>query len=371
MPIELETTADAASSGASSIKLEDLFARQKHLSTSDRMFFTERLALLLETGNPLHESLQSLEKQASNTELRRIIGDLRESVATGQSFSVALARHQDDFPPTYTNLVGVGEEGGFLHTVLDRLREMDEKLQELNSALTSAIAYPAFLSVFSTGVIVFMLTFVFPKFSELFTSIWSELPLITRLLMGLSNFLIHYWPVVLGGVAVTVALSVRWARVSEGATDRIWLRVPFVRELVVEYQLVQFLYAMSLSLKNGVPLLDALYSCRSIVKGQTFRNFIGTLEDRVSQGRGISQGFREADFLPPLVPQMIATAEESGGLATVMGRVGQFYEREWRRRLDAAAKIAEPAMLLVMGVVVGVIVSSLILPIFKLSKAVH
>ncbi len=144
-----------------------------------------------------------------------------------------------------------------------------------------------------------------------------------------------------------------------------------IREIATQFQLVQFLYVMSLSLENGVPLLDALRSCREIARSDSFRRFIGSLEEGVNEGRGIAAGFRKADYLPPLVAQMVATGEESGRLATVMGRMADFYEREWRKKLTLVAKIVEPSMLLLMGAVVGLIVSSLLLPIFKLSAAIH
>ncbi len=336
------------------------------------MFFTERLSLLLETGNALYGSLEALETQ-TGSEMRSIIADLRERVSGGQTFSQALANHPYAFAPTYINLVAAGEEGGFLHEVLERLRDMEERRQELRSTLTAAFSYPAFLVVFSVAVVLFVLIVVFPKFEEMFEMIRADLPVTTLILMSVSEVLRSYWAHILVSIVVAGVLLWRWIRTPEGAValDRLMFRLPVVREIATQFQLVQFLYVLSLSLDNGVPLLDALRSCREIARSGSFQRFIASLEEGVNEGRGIGPGFWKADFLPPLVAQMVTTGEESGRLATVTGRMADFYEREWRKKLTLVSKIVEPVMLLVMGIVVGIIVSSLLLPIFKLSSAIH
>jgi len=153
--------------------------------------------------------------------------------------------------------------------------------------------------------------------------------------------------------------------------DRVVLSIPGLRDIVVQLNVVQLLRVMGLSLGNGVGMIEALRSARDAVSSPHFRDFLVRVETGVNEGRGLHHGFDEEPLLPELVKQMIATGEESGNLPTVMTRLADFYEREWRRALGLIAKIAEPAMLLIMGCVVGLIVSSLILPIFKLSRAVH
>ena len=271
------------------------------------------------------------------------------------------------------NLIAAAEKGGFLPQVLQRLQEMDEKRRELSAALWAALSYPAFLMCFSFAVVVFMLAAVFPKFSVLFASIADELPPTTHLLMLMSDVLRKYWAPI--GVALLAGATLvwKWSKRPEGAValDRLLRRVPLLRDIVIELQLVQFMSVMSLSLTNGVTVLDALRSCREIVTSLSFQRFVSRLEKHVNEGGALSPVFNETEFLPALVPQMIATGEQTGNLAMVMGRISEFYEREWKKRLTVFAKIVEPAMLLLMGTVVGVIVASLILPIFKLSRAIH
>lgn len=348
------------------------FAPRSRFGSQERMFLTERLALLLETGNALHTSLQLVAAQPTSAALRRVVATLEDDVSSGASFSEALRRQPEAFPETYASLIAAAERGGFLPEVLARLLEMEEKRYELRSTLTGALTYPAFLICFSAAVVVFILVVVFPKFGDLFEMIADELPITTVVLMGASDLLRSYWIPLLVGLAASAALVWRWVRSPTGVEqiDRLSYRLPFVRTLVSELYLVQFLRTMALSLANGVPMLEALRACHTVVPSLRFRRFISGLEERVTEGQGVAVGFREASFLPALAGQMVSTGEESGRLALVMERVASFYERQWRKRLDTATKLIEPALLLIMGVVVGLIVSSLLLPIFKLSRAV-
>jgi type II secretory pathway component PulF len=339
----------------------------------DRMFFTERLSLLLATEIPLHIALESLGRQAGEGAMAELTRKLRQDVSEGTSFARALAARPDVFPVTYVNLIGAAEAGGFLPIALERLRDMEERREELRSTLVSAISYPALLVAFSIAVVIFVLVVVFPKFEEIFSMIHDELPITTRWLMAASVVLRRGWIAILIAIGALAVLGSSWLKRPEGvlALDRFVLRVPGLRDIVVQSNVVQMLRVMSLSLEHGVSLVAALRAAREAVGSAYFRSFLDQVESAVQEGRGLGAGFEQEPLMPELVKQMIGTGEESGSLPIVMGRLADFYEREWRRALGILAKIAEPAMLVIMGGVVGLIVSSLILPIFKLSRAVH
>lgn len=347
--------------------------RSGRVGVRERMLFTERLALLLETGVSLHAGLKSLREQTDDPRLARIIAALCDEILQGSPLSAALRHHPQMFPATYVNLVAAAEDGGFLPQVLQQLIDMDEKAERLRSTLFAALSYPAFLVFFSLATIVFVLVGVFPKFTEMFERIRADLPLSTLVLMAVSDFLRQHWAWVLGGCAVLLAGVVSWLQqpAARGAIDGLKLRIPLVSELFVQIYLTQTLRVMGLSLANGVPVVDALQACQDLVRNSVFARFIDTLRLQVTEGRGIAHGFEETAFIPPLVRQMIRTGEDTGNLAKVMTRVADFYDRELTKRITVLSKLAEPVMLLIMGAVVGVIVSSLILPIFKLSRAVH
>ena len=349
-----------------------LFSKRK-ISSKERMFLTERLALLLETGGSLQPSLQSLQRQTSNPALSEIIGVLADDVMSGQQFSIALAKHPDLFSKTYVKLIQAGEQGGFMAKTLQELQKMEQKKEKLRQMIVSSLSYPAFLIIASFAVMVFILVFVFPKFSILFERIHDQLPITTIILMYASEAIRHYWYLFLITIAGATYFALQWVQSSSGRTilDKLKLSIPGVKHIFVEIYLVQSLRILSLSLNNGVILVDAITSCREVTGNSIFKEFMEKLHKCVSDGQNFSAGFVETEFIPDMVRQMIITGEQSGNLAIVMDRVADFYERELEAKITFISKIIEPLMLLLMGIVVGLMVSSLILPIFKLSRAVH
>lgn len=343
------------------------------ITSEERMLFTEQLALLLETGVNLREALQLLKKQTSNAAMAELVSALVDNITEGKSFSYALSLYPNVFDSSYVALVAASEKGGFLPKVLQELLIMDDKRQRLQATLVSALTYPAFLIVFSFAVVVFILVVVFPKFADMFSAIYDQLPLTTKILMTVSDFFIQYWPFILIVVAVLIILFRQYLKSAKGryffATLK--LKLPFLRGIFIELYLVNSLRLMGQALANGVPILETLGACRDIVNNQLYRNFIQRVEDKVREGSGIASAFESEDFIPSMVYQMIATGEETGNLSLVMAKVADFYEKRLEQRLSTVAKIAEPLMLVVMGAIVGILVSSLILPIFSLSKAVH
>ncbi len=346
---------------------------KRSLGAEERMIFTERLALLLETGVSLAEAVKVLRRQTDDALLAGILASISNTISEGKPFSAALARHPEFFSQTYVSLVAAAENGGFLPAVLDQLRDMDEKNSQLRSNIIAAVSYPAFLVVFSIGVIAFVLVFIFPKFSDLFQSIRDQLPWPTLVLMFFSDMLRHYWWAILGSIVIAAFVFTQWLHTPGGKliVDGLKMRAPIIGEIYVQIYLSQTLAVLGMSLANGVPITAALKAVQDVVNNSIFFDFLRNIQRHVNEGRGVAIGFLETEFVPPMVKQMIATGDQTGNLAKVMSRVSDFYGRELNKRIAVVAKGVEPIMLLVMGVVVGLIVASLILPIFKLSRAVH
>jgi type II secretory pathway component PulF len=368
----MATAAPAAPSRRFNLNRRITFG-SRSVGVTERMVFTERLALLLETGVSLAESVKVLHRQTEDPRLAGILGSIAGSVSEGNPFSVALARHPDMFSRTYVSLVAAAEDGGFLPEVLEQLRAMDQKNSELRSNIISALSYPAFLIFFSVAVVIFVLVVIFPKFQDLFMSIRDQLPAPTIVLMFLSEVLRKYWWLILLLLGGGLAFLAAWLRTPAGkrTVDQLKLRTPVVKDIFIQIYLNQTLGVLGMSLANGVPITAALKAAQEVVDNCVFFDFLQTVQRHVNEGRGVAAGFLEADFMPPMVRQMIATGDQTGNLAKVMTRVAEFYGRELNKRVATLAKAVEPVMLLVMGVVVGLIVASLILPIFKLSRAVH
>lgn len=343
------------------------------ISLGERMIFTERIALLLETGVSLADAVKLLHRQTSEPRLAAILGSIADSVSEGLPFSAALARHPGMFSKTYISLVAAAEEGGFLPQVLEQLRNMDEKNSQMRSNIVSALSYPVFLVVFSLAVVLFVLVVIFPKFKEMFKGIHDQLPAPTIVLMFISDVLRQYWWLILLALVAAVVMLVSWLKTGAGkrAVDGLKLRLPVARDIFIQIYLNQTLGVLGMSLANGVPITAALQAAQETVDNTVFRDFLQKVQGHVNDGRGVAHGFLEAAFIPPMARQMIATGDQTGNLAKVMTRVSEFYGRELSKRIATLAKAVEPVMLLVMGVVVGLIVASLILPIFKLSRAVR
>ena len=373
MPLEITAKQQkVASPGAVNLAQRLQLLSEKRPGVTERLFYTEQLSLLLETGTPLHTALLALRKQVENPGMAKIIDGLIEDVTSGKSFSHALSKHPDLFPGTYTSLVGAAEEGGFLDKVLLELMNMDEKREELRSTVVSALSYPVFLIAFSIIVVIFILVVVFPKFAGMFSNIADQLPVTTIVLMNTSNFLIRYWILVTAGCIATFIVLGWWLHTAAGkvALDTVKLRVVGLRDIFLKIYLIQSLRVLGMAMANGVTVRDALVSCHEVVPNSVFRKFLTGVEDKVNEGEGFAAAFQTADFIPPLVRQMVTTGEESGNLPKVLSRVADYYERELAKKLQSFSRMVEPIMLIVMGCVVGLVVSSLILPIFKLSQAV-
>ncbi|MEQ8659777.1 MAG: type II secretion system F family protein [Gammaproteobacteria bacterium] len=338
-----------------------------------RRQFTEQLQLLLDTGMALLPALESIRRQSRDAVLIEVLTALATDIGQGRSFADALARHARLFPVTYVTLIAAAEQGGYLQRVLRHLIVVEEKRAALVAMLKSAFSYPLFLITFSMAVVVFVLAVVFPRFAELFAGIATELPLTTRALMWASDLLAGhlFW---LAPLALVFAAAAALWLLSPAGTQALheWAsRVPGLRGIMVRVYLVQMLRTLSLSLGNGVTLPDALEACREVAPTREFRALVAGVIASVQEGQGAAAVFREATMLPQLTRQMLETGEESGELGMVSERLADHYQLELERSLATLGRLLEPTLLLVMGVLVGVIVASLILPVFKLAHAVH
>lgn len=343
------------------------------ISPKDRIFIFQQMQLLLQTGTPLRAGLAALRKQEDKASIVRLLTSLIDSIDDGKSFSYALAKFPEVFTSTHINLIAASEEGGYMDKVLQQIIDMEERRMTLKETIVSAISYPLFLATFSFAVIVFILVIVFPKFAELFEKIYEHLPVTTRFLMWTSQTLINHWMLVIGALITVLALAYYWLKSDAGKRkiDAMKLSMPVVKNVFTQVYLVQSLRVMYLSLSNGVTIVDTLNSCKNTVQNKIYQEFLTKVELKVQEGSGISNGFSQAQFVPPLVKQMISTGEDTGNLPIVMGKIADHYEGELLKHLKTLSKLAEPIMLVVMGAIVGVIVSSLILPIFMLSRVVN
>ncbi|MBI9082260.1 MAG: type II secretion system F family protein [Desulfobacterales bacterium] len=346
---------------------------RKGIDAREKIFFSSQLALMLEVGTPLAQAIEALVRQTSNPAFRAVLQSVLTDIEEGRSLSDALRRHPRYFNALYVSMVQAGETGGFLQTILDRLVGMLEKRQALISQVKATLTYPAFLCLLATGVVIFVLVGILPKFLLVFAGRESILPLTTKIMLALSASLRQYgWIWALG--AASLALAGRTAFQSAPGR-RMWHRflveAPGLKRLTNKIYTAQLLRTLGHLMESRVPLLKALEVTRTIYSNIYYIEFIDKIIDHISQGGKLVQPFMRFPYVLASVRQMIATGEETGNLARVMLRLADFYEAETEQDLLKASKLVEPVALVGLGAVVGTIVASVILPMFKLAAAIH
>lgn len=345
----------------------------KSIKPKEVIFFTSQLSLMLEIGTPLKNALEAIHNQTQNTDFKEVIQSLLRDVEEGQQLSDAMKRHPQVFNNVYYSMVKAGEAGGFLHEMLNRMVEMQEKRQALLTQIRSALTYPMFLCVLGFLVVIFVLVGVLPKFTAFFEGKEHILPLTTRFLMALSASLRAYWWVYLIGLAGCM-IGLKLFKNSERGQiiiDWSFIRLPLLSRLSNKINACNMLRTLGHLMESAVPILQALDVTRHTIKNRFFKNFIQRIKDHVQEGGKFAQPFSDYPFILDSVKQMVATGEEVGNLSEVMLRLAKFYDAEVDRELKNFATMIEPMALVVMGAMVGVIVSSVVLPLFKLAQALH
>lgn len=341
----------------------------KRVSTRDVMQFTQDLAALLEAGLPLDRTLSILTDVVENDNFSEMIGDILKSVQAGSDFSDALGRYPRVFSDFYVNMIRAGEAGGVLGAVLERLSIFLQSSQELKEYITSALVYPLFLVGVGGLSIIVLMTFVIPKFSIIFADMGQAVPASTRFLLAISALLRAYWWILAGLGPALYLLFVRYVRTPAGRVsfDRFKLRLPLMGELIKKIEVARFSRTLGTMIKSGVPILDALLLVKDIIGNQIIAESLMGIHERVKKGEKLSQPMSNSNIFPSLAVQMITVGEETGRLDEMLLRVADNYEKVVRNIVKRLISFMEPAMILLMGLVVGFIVISMLMAVFSMN----
>ena len=365
----------SVASGMSLASVEAAIRRRigGRVKTSEVIFFSSQLSLMLEVGTSLSVALKALGEQTENPALREAILTMHRDIEEGKQFSEALRRHPQVFNHVFVSMIKAGETGGFMQKILDRLVEMMEKRQALIAQLRTTLTYPVVLCVICVLVVVFILVWVLPKFTAFFQGKEAILPFTTRFLMALSDSMRSYgWVYALSAVGMGVSLKIFLeSEAGKILVDQVSLRGPLISRLCNKIYTCQLLRTLGHLMESKVPLLEALEVNRPTIGNRYYRRFIDEIAEEVREGGRFAQPFATNSHVPESVKQMVATGEEAGNLPKVMIRLAEFYDTEVDRELKTIASLIEPAALIVLGAVVGLIVSSVILPLFKIGQAMH
>jgi general secretion pathway protein F len=347
---------------------QPLFARRR-VSQQQLLQFTRELATLLTAGLPLDRSLSILGGLFEGSELSKILRSLVEAVRAGKSLAVSMAEHPDVFPKIYTNMIRAGEAGGILESVLRYLTEYLESTLSLKEDVKSALIYPTILATAAGVSLVVMFLFVIPRFSTIFKDIGKSLPWITQVVIGFSQLLTQYGWLVLLIVAGAVVGLLSYIRTPEGRNewDRLCLRAWLFGDLVRKFETARFARTLSALIKGGVPLLEALGTVQGVVGNRLLSRALSQVQVRVREGKGMARPLSESGLFPALALNMIAVGEETGKLDGMLAEVANYYDQEVKRATKRLTSLLEPALILGMGLIIGVVVVSMLLAIFSIN----
>jgi general secretion pathway protein F len=337
----------------------------------DLLAMTQQLATLFEAGMPLDRALSILEELSPNPRLRVIVADLQRSVRGGSSLSDALAKHHPrPFSRLYINMVRAGEKGGVLEVSLRRLAEFLESRAAFTEAIVSALAYPLVVTAVGAAAVVFLLTFVIPRFATIFADLRQAIPFSTQVLLTVSAVAREYWWV--AGIAVlgSVLLWRVWTGTPEGRLqwDRTILRVPRVGSLVLKIETARFARTFGTMLKSGVPVLGALAVVGDMMSNQIVAGAVQRLADSVKRGGTVAAGMQEHAEFPALAVHMVRVGEETGRLEEMLLKTAETFEIDVRTELKRFIGLLEPAIILVMGILVAFIVVAMLMAIFSINE---
>ncbi|MCF8084189.1 MAG: type II secretion system inner membrane protein GspF [Deltaproteobacteria bacterium] len=334
---------------------------------------TRQLAILLGGGITLVSSLDAIVAQMANPVFKKALAQVKESVNEGNSLAFSLSKHPRIFSQIYVNMVRAGEESGSLDLVLDRLAELSERQQALRGRLRAAMAYPVFMFVVGSLVLFFLVTFVVPNITRIFDEMHQVLPLPTLMLMGVSHFLQSFWWLILIGLGCAMLILRRLIRTRRGryVWDRWKLGVPVMGAINTKTAMARFARTLGSLLQNGVGLLPALGIVRNIVNNRLIAEAVDDAIEDVKSGNALSTSLSRNRWFPPIAVQMISAGETGGELENMLGRVADVYEGEVESQTLAITSMLEPVMILIMGLTVGFIVVSILLPIFDLNQMIR
>lgn len=354
-------------------KSVSIFSRGKKIKPMDIALFTRQLATMLGAGVPLLQSFDIISEGFDNPNMRKLVDDVKQDVAAGNSLSSSLRKKPQYFDDLYCNLVDAGEQSGALETLLDRVATYKEKTEQLKKKIKKAMTYPAAVVVVAIIVSVILLVKVVPQFQSVFQGFGAELPAFTLMVIGISEILQEWWfivLVILFGLGFALQMAHKRSEKFRDTVDRFLLKIPVVGAILYKSAIARYARTLSTTFAAGVPLVDALDSVSGATGNVVFRNAVDKIKQDVSTGMQLNFSMRTTAVFTSMAVQMTAIGEESGALDEMLDKVATFYEEEVDNMVDSLTALMEPMIMAVLGVLVGGLIIAMYLPIFQLGSVV-
>lgn len=338
------------------------------ITTKDKVVFTRQLSTLIEAGLPMSQSLRTVLEQTPNKRMQAVVQDVIESVEGGKSLHDSFALHSEVFDKLFLALVSVGEASGTLDKALMRIAAQQEKDSATMGKIRGAMTYPIIVLVVIVGVLAFMLLTVVPQVEKLYDDLNKELPLITLVMVGASNFIIHFWWLILIALGALIYFISQYGRTENGIRmfDTLKLNVPMFGGMFRNLYMARFTRTGQTLLESGVAMLDMLKITSEAVSNVVIGDGINRAAEKVRGGKALSASIKPEDYIPELVPQMIKIGEQSGRIDEMMGKTAKIYEDELDEQIRTISTAIEPILMVVLAVVAGGMVAAILLPIYSL-----
>lgn len=338
------------------------------ITLKDRLVFSRQLSTLIGAGLPLTQALHTVYEQTENKALKVIVSDIVTSVEGGKTLSESFAKHPKVFDKLYLSLVSAGEVSGTLDTALKRIANQQEKDAQMMSKIRGAMTYPAIVLCVIILVMSFLLIQVVPQVDKLYKDMNKTLPFVTQIMVGVANFLINFWWLVLIILVVGIFLLVRYFQTESGSRvmDNFKLNVPLFKHMFRKLYMARFLRTAELLLETGVAMLDSLDIAGEAVNNSLVAESIASAAEKVQGGKALSVAIKDQEYILPLVPQMISIGEQSGKISEMMAKAAQVYEEELDEQIKALSTAIEPVLMVVLALMAGTMVAAILLPIYSL-----
>lgn len=351
------------------IDVSGMMGKFSRVTSGDVANITRQLSTMITAGLPITDALNLLKNQ-SGLAMAAIMGGIVDDVAGGSSLSEALSKHPEVFSKVYVASVRAGEAAGMLETILNRLADGMEKSQEFLGKVKGAMIYPAIILIGMVGVMVLMMVVVIPKLTEVYKQFNSDLPLATQVVIGLSNFMVRFWWLVIGaGVGIVVGIR---AYINTEKGGRIWenflRRIPIVGKMMNQAMLTELTRTLSLLVGAGVAVVEALEIVSEVVNSRTTGSELKRIAQKVEKGFPMSICFTESETFPPIVGQMVAVGEETGKLDEVLSKLSHYFEVQSEQTVKGLTTAIEPIIMVILGVGVGFLVYTIIMPIYDITN---
>ncbi len=339
----------------------------------EKMIFLKQFSIMINAGLSITRALEVLSTQTQNPRFQRVLKEVLKTVSSGVPLSDALAKYPDVFDSIAINLIKAGEQSGNLGRIFRKLAREYEQRSALTSKVVSALAYPAVLTVVMLGVVIFLITVVVPQMQEAFKSFNTELPLITKMVIGLSQFLINYWYIVILIVVGAIVGGRYFISTPEGRRvwDKLLISIPIIGVLMVKIQVATFSRVLYLLISSGVPIIQTLELTEATLSNLWFKDEVANMRDQVRRGVSIAVPLLQSQHFPTIVGYMVNVGQETGQLDKVLQKIARYFDLEIRAATSALSSLLEPILLVVMGGIVAVIVASIYYPMFQLTQSIQ